>query len=218
MDTVSSCWLSLLLNQINCCCWFQKRIQKESIGIPPVYCQPAIKKQRGTSLKLVSNELFFEITSYSSFVFEMSRILAWGIYLPELPTHVREVLTGRQQSNRKLIWLVLLLLRQINKSWFKRFLRYVRFHIGYVLVYIGMICYFYLRHCGWKTTNSPDYCFEVSGSALLFSSVRELWASAVAAAESANLFDLLLFLFSIQTLHCRVVYPFCFRHCGSQSN
>ena len=145
----------------------------------------------------------------------MSCILAWGIYLPELPTHVREFLTGRQQSNRKLIWLVLLLLRQINKSWFERFLRYVRFHISYVLVYIGMICYFCLRRCGCQTTNSPDYCFEVSGPALLFLPVHELWDSAVAAAESANLSDLLLFPLPIQTLHCGLVYPLRLRRCGS---
>ena len=36
-----------------------------------------------------------------------------------------------------------------------------------LLVSVGGICHFYLYHCGWQTTSSPDHCLTISFPARL---------------------------------------------------
>ena len=53
-----------------------------------------------------------------------------------------------------------------------------------LLVYVERICHFFPRHCGWKTTSSPDHYFNVQFPAcVIFADPVSRGASAIAAAE-----------------------------------
>ena len=73
-----------------------------------------------------------------------------------------------------------------------------------LLVYVGRICHFLLRHCGWKTTSSPDHCLNV-----LFPAV----ADGRSVLTSTFLPIRLVLIGCFLVLH-RNCYDFFFLHCG----
>ena len=86
-----------------------------------------------------------------------------------------------------------------------------------ILVYVGRICHFFLRRCGWKTTSSPDHCFNVPFPAcVIFADPVSQGASAVAATKGF-LFGFGMFN-SFDPCLCGRPHLLWLRRCGCQSS